>query len=410
MYASTSTIRPAVCRRRPPTSLTRICPNSHARPLQSVARRTSPARRYLAPLGAPPSLPPLPLPPVRAALHPRPERFSWFGLRELVTLGGGGGGAAGLNAPAPVCALDAHSGSRCRTSPPSNRRGPRPRPPRPPRRPRPSAFAAFAAFAALAVLSAGPAIPATPTAATTTTTATLGSLLAGSRRGGRWARRTSRRFGSHHIAAWPEVGIDFHHAILGISETPPAPGRRAPPREPRRKRALRIGMPPCVDGGAIGVAAGQTTSASECRLRLLLGRWGRQDRARGLRLVRHRLFLLLEGAGSSSVPIPTACLNQSERAAEREPGLCGRGFRLLGRGRLSGSCRQFFTVASAASRPRPASPTPATGFLGVFAHRGERRRRRRACDLRAEGDFVLPVVESGQRDETTTGRLRSRTC
>src|SRR5882762_7084681 len=80
-----------------------------------------------------------------------------------------------------------------------------------------TATATAAAFAAFAVLSAGPAIPVTPTA-------TLATLLAGSRRGDRWARLTGRGFGSHHIAAWPEVGIDFHHANLGDLGNPTRTG------------------------------------------------------------------------------------------------------------------------------------------------------------------------------------------
>src|SRR6266498_4980619 len=58
--------------------------------------------------------------------------------------------------------------------------------------------------------------------------------------------------------------------ILGISGTPPpGAGRRAPPREPRRKRALRIGIPPGADdgvlyggGGADEVGIGTSSSSS----------------------------------------------------------------------------------------------------------------------------------------------------
>src|SRR5882762_11361486 len=264
-----------------------------------------------------------------------------------------------------------------------------------------SAFAALGAFAALAVLSAGPAIPVTPTAATTATTATLATLatlLAGSRRGDRWARLTGRGFGSHHIAAWPEVGIDFHHANLGDLGNPTRTGAAgATARAAAESRAAHRNAALC-RRRTVGWRRGRRRRHRNVVLVFYLGRWGRQDRAWSLLLVRHRLFFFLR----SRLVVRThtdGLLDQPERAAEREPGLCGRSLRLLGRGRLSGSCWRFFTVASDASASPSASPSPAAGFLGFFAHRAQRRRRRRAGDLRAEGDFVLPVVESGQRDE-----------
>src|SRR6266545_3420849 len=265
-----------------------------------------------------------------------------------------------------------------------------------------SAFAALAALAALAVLSAGPAIPATPTAPTTATTATLATLLAGSRRGGRWARLTGRGFGRHQIAAWPEVGIDFHHANLGDLGNPGRTGAAgATARAAAEARAAHRNATLC-RRCAIGWRRGGRRRHRNVVVVFYIGHRGRQDRARSLLLVRHRLFFFLR----SRLVVRThtdGLLDQPKRAAEREPGLRGRRFRLLGRGRLSGSCWRFLTVASAASSSPAASSAPAAGFLGVFAHRGERRRRRRACDLRAEGNFVLPVVESGQRDESTTG-------
>src|SRR6266508_4102649 len=99
------------------------------------------------------------------------------------------------------------------------------------------------------------------------------------------------------------------------------------------------------------------------------------------------------GAGSSSVPIPTACLISPNAPPNENPAFAAGASGASG---ASGSA-----VAGAASpSPTPgASPSPATGFLGGFAHRRERRRRRRACDLRAEGNLVLPVVEPSQGDE-----------
>src|SRR6266853_4766555 len=79
----------------------------------------------------------------------------------------------------------------------------------------------------------------------------------------------------------------------------------------------------------------------------------------------------------------------------------GCGCRLGRRGRL--------LAILAASPPATSPPAPAgagargSGRFGSLAQRSKRRRRRRACDLRAEGYFVLPVVESGQRDESTSG-------
>src|SRR5437773_8338717 len=288
-------------------------------------------------------------------------------------------------------------------------------PPRPPAAPATStatttasafaALAALATLAALAVLRAGPAIPPTstpPTTATTATLATLASLLAGSRRGGRWARLARRGFGRHQIAAWPEVGIDFHHANLGDLGNPARTGAAgATARTAAEARAAHRNAAGC-RRRAIGWRRGRRCRHRNVVFVFYIGHWGRQDGARSLLLLRHRLFFFLR----SRLVVRThtdGLLDQPERATEREPGLRGRRFRLLGRGRLSGSWWRFFTVASAASPTPAASPSPAAGFLGLFAHRGERRRRRRALDLRAEGDFVLPVVESGQRDKSTTG-------
>src|SRR6266850_7315165 len=199
---------------------------------------------------------------------------------------------------------------------------------------------AFAPFAALAVLSAGPAIPATPTAPTTATLATLPSLLAGSRRGDRWARLTGRGFGSHHVAAWPEVGIDFHHANLGDLGNPTRTGAAgATARAAAESRAAHRNAALC-RRRAIGWRRGRRRRHRNVVFVFHIGRWGRQDRARSLMLVRHGLFFFLR----SRLVVRThtdGLLDQPECAAEREPGLCGRGFRLLGRGRLSGSCWRF---------------------------------------------------------------------
>src|SRR6266545_4007433 len=218
---------------------------------------------------------------------------------------------------------------------------------------------AFAALAALAVLSAGPAIPATPTA-------TLATLLAGSRRGGRWARLTGRGFGRHQIATWQEVGIDFHHANLGDLGNPGRTGAAgATARAAAEARAAHRNATLC-RRCAIGWRRGRRRRHRNVVVVFYIGHRGRQDRARSLLLVRHRLFFFLR----SRLVVRThtdGLLDQPKRAAEREPGLRGRRFRLLGRGRLSGSCWRFLTVASAASSSPAASSAPAAGFLGVFA-------------------------------------------
>src|SRR5437773_619758 len=254
-----------------------------------------------------------------------------------------------------------------------------------------TATATASAFAALAA-----------TTATLASLASLASLLAGSRRGGRGARLARRGFGRHHIAAWPEVGIDFHHANLGDLGNPARTGAAgATARAAAEARAAHRNAARC-RRRAIGWRRGRRRRHRNVVFVFYIGHWGRQDGARSLLLLRHRLFFFLR----SRLVVRThtdGLLDQPERDTEREPGLRGRRFRLLGRGRLSGSWWRFFTVASAASPTPAASPSPAAGFLGLFAHRGERRRRRRALDLRAEGDFVLPVVESGQRDKSTTG-------
>src|SRR5438034_10437453 len=156
-----------------------------------------------------------------------------------------------------------------------------------------SAFAALATLAALAVLRAGPAIPPTstpPTTATTATLASLASLLAGSRRGGRWARLARRGLGRHQIAAWPEVGIDFHHANLGHLGSPARTGPAgATARAAAEARAAHRNATRC-RRRAIGWRRGRRRRHRNVVFVFYIGHWGRQDRARSLVLVRHRLF------------------------------------------------------------------------------------------------------------------------
>src|SRR6266550_2119240 len=159
-----------------------------------------------------------------------------------------------------------------------------------------TATATASAFATLAVLSAGPAIPATPTAPTTATTATLASLaslLAGCRRGGRWARLTGRGFRRHQIAAWPEVGIDFHHANLGDLGHPARAGAAgATARAAPEARAAHRHAPRC-RRRAIRWRRGRRRRHRNVVFVFCIGHWGRQDGARGLLLIRHRLFFFL---------------------------------------------------------------------------------------------------------------------
>src|SRR5881392_2751731 len=159
-----------------------------------------------------------------------------------------------------------------------------------------TATATASAFAALAVLSPGPAIPATPTAPTTATTATLASLaslLAGSRRGDRGARLARRGFGRHHIAAWPEVGIDFHHANLGDLGNPARTGAAgATARAAAEARAAHRNAARC-RRRAIGWRRGRRRRHRNVVFVFYIGHWGRQDGARSLLLLRHRLFFFL---------------------------------------------------------------------------------------------------------------------
>src|SRR5881396_2495350 len=111
-----------------------------------------------------------------------------------------------------------------------------------------------------------------------------------------------------------KLGSTSTTPIFGISgRPPPAPGRRAPPREPRRNRALRTGMPPGSDegvlyggGGADDAGIGMSSSSSASG-----GRGAGGDSS---------------VSAASSPPIrPTACFNRSNAPPSEKPDVPGSG-------------------------------------------------------------------------------------
>src|SRR6266576_5631411 len=255
-------------------------------------------------------------------------------------------------------------------------------------------------LAALAVLGARSTISSTTTATPTTAAATFLALRTGSRRrGGRSLRR-------HHVPARPEVGIYFDDADLRDLGNPACAGTAgATARAAPETRAAHRNTAGCRRRRAVGRRRRGRRRHRNVVLFLYIGRRSGRDRTRSLRLFLGRRLLVRTDTADG-------LLDQSERVAEK-PGFRSRGRRrcvwllrlhgLVGVLRRLSSGRQLFPVASAASSSTPAPPSAATWFLAGFAHRRECGLGRRALDLGAEGDLVLAVVESGQRDEAAAG-------
>src|SRR5439155_357002 len=135
--------------------------------------------------------------------------------------------------------------------------------------------------------------------------------------------------------------------ILGISgRPPPAPERRAPPREPRRNRALRIGTPPGSEegvlyggGGADDAGIGMSSSSSISGVGVGAGGAGGAGDSSA-------------SAGSSSAPIlPTACLRRPNASPNEKPD-----FAAGAAGGDASGCSG--SPDSDASRPRPLPRPP----------------------------------------------------
>src|SRR6202165_5946266 len=103
--------------------------------------------------------------------------------------------------------------------------------------------------------------------------------------------------------------------------------------------------------------------------------------------------------------LPMACLSSPNASPNENPLLAAAGW--AGGTAAAGVSRGS---GGTSSRPRPTPPPAPPLALAprprrAGGNRTERWRRRCAFDLRAEGYFVLTVVEAGQRDEPAVGRF-----